>query len=1570
MGLTIGGKIKLDGEKEYKSAISDLNAALKLHKSELAAIDAEYGKNATSMDALTKKADALDRQFLSQKDKVETLRGALEDATDKYGEADKKTIAYATSLNRAEADLAKMSAELENVHQQLDPLNQSLAKNMSAADDAGKKQALLASELKALDAEYKNNSSSAEYLAKKQELLSEQAHVSQSRVDSLRAALADAAQSAGEDSDEYLNLSKSLNTAKQEMYDAKNAANQASEEYEKLSHSLDDTEDAAKDMGKQSKELADESLQLGDGIGDLASKFGLDLPDGIKKALNHLGETRQSGKEAGGSLTSLAGNMDETSDAGGTLTTSLGDMIGKGSGGGLLGILAPAAAAAAAVVAVGAAMENLSQSSAAQYQDSLASIQRKTGEVSEENKKLVTSLYTENLGDDYADIADAISLVKTALGDLDGVNLETATEQALQLKKAFDVDVQDSVRATSAIMRSFGEDSTTAFDALAYGIQNGITRADDLNDTFIEYAVNAGAMGLELSDLLAILDNGLKNGIRNTDDIADAVREFAVRMLDTGSSAEDVSDALDTLGLNAGEMRKRIAEGGEAGREAFYSIASAVDKVDDSLVKNQIGVTLFGTKFEDTSGTIIEGIGQAKDSVIQLDGALENSQVYGFSDSWENFKRTGQSTIDEFFQPMLELLTPLVDTATNLFGVLEGGLQLVDSVSGGALGTLGEAVGLLGGVLDLTFAVLERGLKEISGGIDVLMTPLSNLLGIADEGMAGATEKMHGFADAIRGTGDVASESGGKVKEVLLGVSDEAQSTGKKVTESFEDASGRMTESQTEAYDEIRDAQVKAFGQMGGAYQEYLKTLSDEGLEKVLKENEKALEENLSFTTDLFTRIKDDTKLSMRSVNETLEENQKDFAEWSDGLNRLAEAGISEGLIKKLRDAGPETKTLVKDMLRGIGTDATPEADKELRKLVDSFEKGGLLAIEKLDQSLEATAPTVYKTVEGIVLDSGRAAAAAVPEAGFVETGENSIGGLIQGVENKKLMLYSTVKSAIYGAQRAARDADQQKSPSLVYTQIGKYNIDGLVKGVKDNAHRYTNIIETTAKSGQKVMSALAGKNAEQVDKWLKDEKNKVELTVFDEIALYTQLAKQHSISIQSREEFEKRSFEARTKLLTDYKELYGLAARDEIAILTDVRKAYEDDGAGRALTNELILEAQQAYLDELSEKNEMTSGDVARYWNRARKQYEDDDKAKIEADREYYEARKKVIEDVAKLEEEYEKEVLSRQQKHAGDVFAGLSKTADHALNAFDMQEAAQKQLQTLEQWTKDIGSLMSRGIDENFVAQVREKGKDSAEEVNVLVNMTDSQLQTYVETWRKNSELARKQAEKELKPLKDSMQAEIKALTKGIDVDLQEIPKVAGENGKAIITELTKALDAGVPKVEKSVKEIKKALKIGADAAGNASSIANASVVIELAKTFSAGIAHADIGKKESNTFSLARTALPESNDSATVESANLFAAYGMGEAPELSTDVSGAVSRAMSQLNQTAEIISSHEGKAVRGTTATNPPTKEIQTTRAGNTYYITLDMQVQASDLKEIQDLFNLLTQLPQAAKARR
>jgi phage-related protein len=108
MADSIGIKLGVEGEKEFKKALADINQNMKVLGSELKAVTSEFEKNDSSLEKFTAQQDVYNKQIDEQKNKVAELQKALENSANSFGEADKRTQNWQIQLNNATAALNEM----------------------------------------------------------------------------------------------------------------------------------------------------------------------------------------------------------------------------------------------------------------------------------------------------------------------------------------------------------------------------------------------------------------------------------------------------------------------------------------------------------------------------------------------------------------------------------------------------------------------------------------------------------------------------------------------------------------------------------------------------------------------------------------------------------------------------------------------------------------------------------------------------------------------------------------------------------------------------------------------------------------------------------------------------------------------------------------------------------------------------------------------------------------------------------------------------------------------------------------------------------------------------------------------------------------------------------------------------------------------------------------------------------------------------------------------------------------------------------------------------------------------
>ncbi len=129
-GGSFGGTVKLTGESEYRKALKDITANLKLVSSELKLTNSQFTSGDNTLKQSKLSYDNMKTTLEEQKEKINNLRKTLKEAEEEYGSNNEKVRQFKTQLNNAETQLVQMEDATGKSNKEL--------KNMKKGfDDAG-----------------------------------------------------------------------------------------------------------------------------------------------------------------------------------------------------------------------------------------------------------------------------------------------------------------------------------------------------------------------------------------------------------------------------------------------------------------------------------------------------------------------------------------------------------------------------------------------------------------------------------------------------------------------------------------------------------------------------------------------------------------------------------------------------------------------------------------------------------------------------------------------------------------------------------------------------------------------------------------------------------------------------------------------------------------------------------------------------------------------------------------------------------------------------------------------------------------------------------------------------------------------------------------------------------------------------------------------------------------------------------------------------------------------------------------------------------------------------------------
>lgn len=139
--MALGGTIKLQGESEYRRALSQITQNLREVSSEMKIVTSTYDKNDKSTEALTAKSDVLNKRLEEQKSKLKlvseqykTYQDAVKQSADEHTQLGEKLENAKGKLASIETQSGKNTKEYEEQKRAVDDLQKQYDESTTAQD--------------------------------------------------------------------------------------------------------------------------------------------------------------------------------------------------------------------------------------------------------------------------------------------------------------------------------------------------------------------------------------------------------------------------------------------------------------------------------------------------------------------------------------------------------------------------------------------------------------------------------------------------------------------------------------------------------------------------------------------------------------------------------------------------------------------------------------------------------------------------------------------------------------------------------------------------------------------------------------------------------------------------------------------------------------------------------------------------------------------------------------------------------------------------------------------------------------------------------------------------------------------------------------------------------------------------------------------------------------------------------------------------------------------------------------------------------------------------------------------
>lgn len=303
-------------------------------------------------------------------------------------------------------------------------------------------------------------------------------------------------------------------------------------------------------------------------------------------------------------------------------------------------------------------------------------------------------------------------------------------EGAATIAYAFsDIDYNELIQETYEVGKELGITQLQAVSLVDSLLKAGFP--PDQLDIIAEYGAQLSRAGYNAEEIRSIFAAGVDTGTWNIDVLLDGLKEGRIGLAEMGQGIDDATqEVIKGTDISAEQLKKwgqAIANGGNEGKLAMLEAALALDEIEEGTKKNQVGVALFGTLYEENGQKITDTLLNAKDEVQSMDEMQQ-----GLNDTIE--KANGdpfvsiKTAINEMFIAMEPLLNLIAEIVSSLANWMSENPRLAATLT-----ALSVAVGIIAGVilaLAPIFAVLKTAAIAAQVSIAGLLAPFALIITI------------------------------------------------------------------------------------------------------------------------------------------------------------------------------------------------------------------------------------------------------------------------------------------------------------------------------------------------------------------------------------------------------------------------------------------------------------------------------------------------------------------------------------------------------------------------------------------------------------------------------------------------------------------------------------------------------------------------------------------------------------------------------------------------------------------------------------------------------------------------
>lgn len=1033
----IGAIIALDGEREYKQAVTNCNRALNQFKAEMELVKAESEGQEDSLDSLGRKHEVLSKVLDAQKQKQEEVEKGLNHARESYDKMGGKINTLKETLEKATKELKDMEDagessedQLKQQREQVEQLTSSLKKseenyqkasdriqkwetdltkaktetakasnalndNAKAMKEVAEESVGAATSLEAVKEAAANGGGGVDLFGLAMEKIKSPTAIATAGVAALGAAFTKAAK-------ESVQFAMNMQTVSAKLQGATGATAAEMKKYEAAMQNIynnnfgENLEDIASAMAKVKQytgELdASELENMTENAMALEDVFDMDLSETIR-GVNSL--TKNMGITSKQAFDLMAKGAQNGLDKSG----ELGDNIAEYGQ-----LWAQAGFSAEEMFAI--------------LQNGLDAGAYNLDKVNDFVKEFAISLSDGRIEENLDSFSQETQNLFWAMKDGKATSKDVFYSVVQDLKAC--TNQQEALTLASTVWSALGEDNAMSV----------ITALGDVNDAYKDVG---GTMEYIKEISYDSVESKLESlGRKTKTEILEPVADNALPAIN--KALDGVGKILDAIAEKINPPKTALEEFTEEVTENNQQVRTVLDNVEESM---------------GNAHAQAEKLDEYKKTLLELNGVTEKTEYQKFQ-----------------VKKIVEELSDTIPELSEAWDEEAGSINLSNEELT-ALMENQEAYIIQAAAIEAKNQLINEGFEKMlsaekaKSAVDELKKSLEEmeetenfeaLIGINDELLGQYTDLKSQLSDAeeeyqmAKTAVDDYNVSLEQAKEDIdttsekLGGMVAAQGEAKESTEALTEAQG----ANGEAVSGLADGIEQDTGRIIESYVSYKDTVL----------------ESIQSQMNLFEDFGEVHALETSKLLENMESQVNGVKEWSNNLEELARKGVDEGLLQYLAELGPDGAEYVAT----FNTMTTDELDRANKAWRDSMDlKSGV------DEEVDSAIQTFVEGISGGKEKMQKA---------MEDLGVNTWDGFKNAIEDKQKEAEESGQELLEAFMKSAEQTAETHSPSKRTERLGKYTVEGLKNGIARN----TKLATEAAKS-------LATKTITSVNNTLKQDK-------------------------------------------------------------------------------------------------------------------------------------------------------------------------------------------------------------------------------------------------------------------------------------------------------------------------------------------------------------------------------------------------------------------------------------------------------------------------------------------------